>query len=317
MGVIEETGRAMVPLSFLPDPVTKPAVRPEPKPVSTTSGRTTQEFTGLSNNLQDFLVRRAFNFGVSTPKPPQPTTPTYPGAPLFSQGTGDADAVDYNDVNQGNFGDCYLMASLAAIARDDPQAIRNMVKENRDADGNLTSYTVTFQQKEGGFLGIGDHYEPVEVTVDPSEVLTDGANPADNGEIWVKVIEAAFAEHRGGVDKIKNGGNPSNTMEILTGNESRTYDTDPGWFGDSYSFDSLKTDFANGEEIVLSSRGNSKKHELAGYGVHGDHAYMVENVYTDSEGRQMVQLYNPWGHDHPKPIPFNEISKYFSEFGVN
>lgn len=299
--------------------VARMALKAEPPDVLSIPKTAAQEFTGVADNLQNFLLKRAFNLPQSNraeavqPKPPQPTEPTYPGAPLFSKGSGDADEVDFDDVNQGNFGDCYLMASLASIAKNDSQAIRDMVRENRDADGSVTSYTVTFQERDNGFLGFigGGDYNAVEVEVSPSEVMTDGANPGDNGEIWVKVIEAAFAEYKGGVENIKNGGNPSDTLQILTGSDSRSYD--PG----DYSFESLETDFGNGEQIVLSSIGDDKKLELGGYGIHGDHAYMVENVYTDADGNEMVRLYNPWGHDHPKPIPFGELDKYFAEVGVN
>jgi len=324
MSILKEVGLSVIKPQIWQLEAAKLALNTSPKDVLSIPETAVQEFNGVSDNLQNFLLKRAFNFPQSDrvekvqSKPPQSTAPTYPGAPLFSQGSGDADAIDFNDMKQGNFGDCYLMASLAAIASDNPQAIRDMVRENRDADGNLTSYTVTFQERDNGFLGIGGgDYEKVEVNVSPSEVLTDGANPADNGEIWVKVIEAGFAEYKGGVDNIRNGGNPSDTMEILTGNDSRTYQTDPGFFDDSYSFDSLESHLSSGEEIVISSRGDSKKLEMSGYGIHGNHAYMVERVYTDADGKQMVQLYNPWGSDHPKPIPFDQLDSYFSEIGVN
>lgn len=309
MSILREVGLPEIKTPIWQLEAARMLVEAAPPEVAQIPETAVQEFNGLSNDLQSLLFRRSANLPES--KPEQNSEPTFPNAPLFSQGAGDTDAVDFDDVRQGNFGDCYLMASLASIARDNPDQIRDMVRENVDADGNVTSYTVTFNEKTGGFLGIGQHYEEVEIEVLPSEVLADGANPADNGEIWVKVIETAFAEHMGGVDEIANGGNPADTMEILTGDESSRYDLD------DYSFDSLSTDFANGEEIVLSSNGDNKKHELGGYGVYGNHAYMVEKVYTDENGQEMVQLYNPWGSDHPKPIPYSELDTYFSEIGVN
>lgn len=309
----------------------KPVFQPERKPLPVknpveanarpASPFAAQERSGLSGDLQSFLLKRALNFSESVADtPPTPgAPPTFPGAPLFSKGAGDADEVNFNDVNQGTFGDCYLMSSLAAIAKDNPQAIRNMVSENRDDKGNVTSYTVSFYNKNSGFLGtgIGGGYEKIQVGVAPSEVLKDGAHVADNGEIWVKVIETAFAKYKGGVDNIKNGGYPSPTLETLTGGDSTTYQTNPGWFGKSYSFESMQADLNNGEEIVISSKGDSKKLKMGGYGVHESHAYMVEKAYTDAGGNKMVQLYNPWGYDHPKPIPFDQLGKYFAEIGVN
>lgn len=325
MSLLKEIGGAVVRTQFWQIEAARMALQTKPQDVLSIPKTAVQELTGVSNDLQNFLFKRSLNFPpnpVQSPivqdKPTQPTEPTYPGAPLFSQGFGDADAVDFNDVKQGNFGDCYLMASLASIARNNPEAIHDMVRENLDENGNVTSYTVTFQERDNGILGFGGgDYKEVEVTVNPSEVMTDGANPGDNGELWVKVIEAGFAEYKGGADEIKNGGNPADTMQILTGKDSEKYDTDPGIFGDEYSFDNLQTDFNDGEQIVFSSNGDSKKLELSGYGIHGNHAYMVEKVYTDENGTEMVQLYNPWGYDHPKPIPYSEVKNYFSEIGVN
>ena len=46
----------------------------------------------------------------------------------FVQGEGDAHEVDPHDVNQGALGDCYLIAGMAAVARADPEAIKNAIK---------------------------------------------------------------------------------------------------------------------------------------------------------------------------------------------
>lgn len=39
------------------------------------------------------------------------------------------------------------------------------------------------------------------------------------------------------------------------------------------------------------------------------HCYAVRNVYTDSNGKQWVQLYNPWGVGHPPPISFEDLER--------
>jgi hypothetical protein len=36
------------------------------------------------------------------------------------------------------------------------------------------------------------------------------------------------------------------------------------------------------------------------------HCYAVSNVYRDANGKQWVELYNPWGHDHAR-LSFDEV----------
>jgi hypothetical protein len=48
-------------------------------------------------------------------------------------------ALSYQDVNQGNLGDCYLLASLAGTAYRTPSTIQNMFTDNGDG-----TFTVRF-----------------------------------------------------------------------------------------------------------------------------------------------------------------------------
>src|SRR6476646_5724950 len=70
--------------------------------------------------------------------PPEKAPPTT----LFEQQAGDDDDISPDDVRQWQIGDCYLLASLAALASTPVgrQRIRCMIEENR-VDGNLVSYT--------------------------------------------------------------------------------------------------------------------------------------------------------------------------------
>src|SRR5262245_40584401 len=66
----------------------------------------------------------------SARRPQQQTRPSYVHLPgdAFIQGFGDANEIDANDVGQGQLGDCYLMASMVALAHSDPQRIRNLIR---------------------------------------------------------------------------------------------------------------------------------------------------------------------------------------------
>jgi hypothetical protein len=320
-----------------PQPLKK--TEAETEVVKKTSATAFQEINGMSNLLRKSLLARSLGItdqetGKENPNPTAP--PTFPNAPLFADRvrtdaegkpltdsggnplTEDGNAIHPNDVQQRGLGDCYFVASVAALARSNPEAIRNMITENRDDQGNVTSYTVRLHQKDGGFLGTGlfSGYEEVRVEVLPSELLPNGSAPADNGEVWVNVLEAAYAKHIGSVADLGDGGNAADALSTLTGRDTESFAP-----GGDYSFSDLQADLNGGKNIVLDTKSDAddpkKKVPGSPYGLVTSHSYMVERVYTDADGRQLVQLRNPWGYDHPKPIPFEELGRYFSDFNVN
>ena len=62
----------------------------------------------------------------------------------FVKGAGDVDAIDLNDVKQGQLGDCYLLSAMAAIARANPDVIRSLVSgPNPDGTFNVKIYSDT------------------------------------------------------------------------------------------------------------------------------------------------------------------------------
>ncbi|MBU3738500.1 MAG: hypothetical protein FGM55_06045, partial [Rhodoferax sp.] len=95
--------------------------------------------------------------------------------------------VAASDVNQGQLGDCYLLAALGAIANSQPSVINNLFTAN----GNGT-YGVTFY-KAGS---------PVYTTVNLSlPVKSNGglafagnASYSLSGELWVSLAEKAYTQ---------------------------------------------------------------------------------------------------------------------------
>jgi hypothetical protein len=128
--------------------------------------------------------------------------------------------VHHSDVYQGELGDCSLMASLASIAKQNPEIIRNMITINPDG-----TYTVYFYKK----VGPGE-YRKVAIVVDNAFPVKKYSNEvvfADYGdltnkvqpELWVMIVEKAYAKFKGSYNEIV-GEDPSVAMEELTGKES-------------------------------------------------------------------------------------------------
>lgn len=88
---------------------------------------------------------------------------------------------DYRSVQQGQIGNCFLLSAIVALAAKNPQAIKNMIKENPDG-----SYTVTFPGKP-----------PVKV---PALTDAEKAMASKSNGLWVAVLEKAYAKLSQGGD---------------------------------------------------------------------------------------------------------------------
>ena len=223
--------------------------------------------------------------------------------PLFS-----SSGPSMNDINQGYLGDCYLLSSLAEVAKQNSGDITSMFTSN----GNNT-YGVRFYVN-----GTADY-----VTVNSS--LANGGNIFNQGgsDIWASLAEKAYAQlQASGVvtgnsinsgnswSTIGNGGAPEMALEEITGASAITdfYASGSSWSkavynqsfgvtgyntGNSTSsvLSTLATDLAAGDDVILSSstnaRDSSGKTTLV-----ADHAMSIYG-YDNKTG--MLEVRNPWG----------------------
>ena len=100
-------------------------------------------------------------------------------APLFATG-----GPSINDINQGYLGDCYLLSSLADVAKNDPSIIKSMIKDN----GNGT-YGVRFYVNGAEDWVTVNNSLP---TYSNSLVFNDAYN--NTNDMWVGLVEKAYAQ---------------------------------------------------------------------------------------------------------------------------
>jgi hypothetical protein len=168
--------------------------------------------------------------------------------PIRLDGTGPAtrraddqlyiDGISIDDVAQGNIGDCYLIASIASIAHTNPSAIQNSIRDNGDG-----TYTVRFYDNgQARYITVdGDLYR--YATGNP--IYARGANPR---EIWMSIIEKAYAQMHGGYDKIGHGGRTANAIHALTGSDVTTTRHNSNPSRRHHDMHSLYSDMANAIE---------------------------------------------------------------------
>jgi len=246
------------------------------------------------------------------------------GYDMYDKGDGDVDEVDINDVKQGALGDCYLISAIAGVAKDNPSYIKKLItykdKETfatvklyiRNSDGTRTAKTVKV-----------DFYFPV------SGVKAAFAKAGD-GELWVMVLEKAYAKLMGGYDNIGKGGDPAEALSVLTGNEAvvKEMSTDDATLGTD-----LASVVVKGKSSVAGTKQNTEipstytvtevtpgqadgfKVTLpSGNHIFCSHAYTVTEV---DETAKKVKLRNPHGGSSANlEITFKEFRDCFTNFKV-
>ena len=196
--------------------------------------------------------------------------------PLFS-----GNGPTQDDIRQGNVGDCFFLATLAAVAKADPMKIQQSVVQL--ADG---SYVVQFN-KAG---------QEVFVHVSGSLPTYSWGTPAyanfgQQGSMWVAILEKAFTA-------VRNGSNSYASI-------------DSGWMDESFSTLGLSsTGYYNPSsptQLLQILQGQLSQGKAVTYATNvavdgsaliSGHAYEVIAVNADATGKlTSVTLRNPWGID--------------------
>ncbi len=211
---------------------------------------------------------------------------------------GEDGEVSSDDLSQGQLGDCWWLAGMGAVADQNPGVIHDMIETNDNG-----TYTVTFP----------DTGEEITVTPDlvENEQGTTFSDPQD-GVMWPAILEKAYAEREGSYGATE-GGWASEGMEMVTGEESDTYNTDEisasdldGWLSGDTTAVTVSTPPED------ESDGDFYDKDPVDGGLANSHAYVVDEV---RDGK--VYLTNPWGDSHPDPIPIGTFQEDLNEVAIN
>jgi Calpain family cysteine protease len=242
---------------------------------------------------------------VSLP-PEKPFTIKYSTVdkPLFG-----SDGPTMSDIQQGALGDCYLLASLAEVAKQNPSAISSMITDN----GNGTYGVRFYVDGESRYVTVNNQ-------------LADGGTDFNSAtqHIWASVVETAFAEvqQQGLIDgdkgydygnsfsTIGNGGDPAFALEAITNATeiTRFHATGSTWkeqvLDQSLSVTSetahvsgasvasiLAADLLVGDDVDLVSETGAKNATGLSTLI-GDH---VMSIYGYDASTGMLEIRNPWG----------------------
>jgi hypothetical protein len=292
-----DAGQGLSPVIVSSAPLGKPGagrVSPNPEYQQNLAAAALSIQGGVNNYfLGQALPDATFAYGGQTYRP---TWQNFNNLPLF------AGSPNYQDVAQGMVDDCWLTASLAAIAARNPTAIQNMFINNGDG-----TYTVRL------YNGATPDYVTVNTWLPMTPTTTGLQNP--NGaypftlydhpmnDLWAALAEKACAqENANSWFPSQNPGTASywalgqnyasNGLAVLTGqNTSRGLFMNFGpW---TINGDDIGQEWVQGQYVVLSSS------SIATGPIVQSHAYAMVGDFGG-----LYQIFNPWGAYNP------EVTKY-------
>ncbi len=201
------------------------------------------------------------------------------------------DGASKDDVVQGQIGDCYFAAAVASVAAQRPELIEDAITDNGDG-----TYTVRFYEPR--YSG-----EPrqVEVTVDGQLPTRWGGihygKGSDRSELWVGILEKAYAQYKGGYEAIGNGGSAGEVMAALTGRMDEYRSISPRTSSESL-FEQIRRALDEKRTVAAGTHGKDQSALYAGTGIYAWHAYSIHGV-SEENGVKYVHLRNPWGEVEP------------------
>ena len=199
------------------------------------------------------------------------------------------DNIDFEDIRQGKIGNCYFLSALASMT-EYPNLLSQLFKTKSQ---NSQCYWEIILFIDGEFqIVVIDDYVPIIKNTNDLYFCKP-----NNKELWVVLLEKAWAKVNGGYTNIISGW-PSDVMGFFTG-YSTSY-----LIHDNYNetCDDLFNTIDNFDKgncvICASTRGDDDSIEKKGL-IKG-HTYSLLNTYNvelkNGSNELLLQLLNPWGY---------------------
>uniref|UniRef100_A0A7S1R650 Calpain catalytic domain-containing protein n=1 Tax=Neobodo designis TaxID=312471 RepID=A0A7S1R650_NEODS len=220
-----------------------------------------------------------------------------------------SDGVEPNDIDQGRLGDCWFLCAVASVA-EDPAKIKDIFRHpKRDAEAARAerargAYRVTLNKGGWWYNLVVDDYLPC-IGGQPCFAR----NVQDPAELWVALLEKAYARMHGSYAAIA-AGDARQALSDLTGYPTERFpdfSEDPdGLFERIVQYDekgymiNLNTPGHDDSDYMgKTGAGNSaafaKRYKDAGLGMGHAYSVLVAKHFPE-KGIRLVQIRNPWGN---------------------
>tara|TARA_R110002072_G_scaffold274812_1_gene435779 strand:+ start:1029 stop:2168 length:1140 start_codon:yes stop_codon:yes gene_type:complete len=204
----------------------------------------------------------------------------------FLKGSGDAREIEKEDVAQGQLGDCYFLAALAAVADAQPRRIRRQIR------------VVSPNESE---VFLSRRWIPVSHNLVSSAYGSRAYAGSDSAyvgdalihELWPALYEKALVLDGGGYEEVEGG-------MVWTGLKILGYKTKtilPLVNTNGLMRRALNRALAAKQPITIAFPPMIERTSTGkATGIYGSHVYAI----TGSPDGRRYTLYNPWGTQHPK-----------------
>lgn len=191
------------------------------------------------------------------------------------------------EVVQGDLGDCYFCAAIAALASTPAGMayLRSMIVDNLDG-----TYTVTFA--DGHTETVNGDVPTFNQSGDPEDVA---AKVAFDGAFWFVILEKAYAALRGSYHDIGDGTLSAENVFADIGLGGKR--TDVGPLTADVTLQQLLGQAKTGVPVTAGGRVGNILSDM-GKDANEGHEFSVLSYDAD---KQLVTLRNPWGRNIPHP----------------
>jgi hypothetical protein len=198
--------------------------------------------------------------------------------------------VNMKDVAQGQLGDCFFAAALAAVAYTHPEVLKKALTVNKDGTYSLRLFHRTPDGKLAADNVKMDASLPLNGGV---PVYAHGTNPK---QLWPAFMQKGYAAEVAANEgqpiayqAIDKGGMPGDAFEALTGVPSQSYAISP------QTADQMFTVMQHAVAGKFPAAAWTPPKVPKGV-VYADHTYTILGV-SEHGGQKFVKLRNPWGED--------------------
>jgi hypothetical protein len=209
----------------------------------------------------------------------------FQGVP-FVKGADDPLDIHVSDPRQGYLGNCYMIASMIALAQRRPESIRGLIVDQGDGTWDVKLGGQSYRLEQS-FPTRGDQAPIFSKLADKEELERDGKK-VTRWETWPMMLERAFAQRAGSYAGIENDW-PRVVFREVSGPSTQLFDARS--LGVEAFAAGLREGVRAGKPVCVSF--------VSGVGdfggdLHDEHSYVV---MAEEDGK--FRLYNPWGSSHP------------------
>jgi len=235
----------------------------------------------------------------------------------FVRGAGeDASGVDPSDIRQGFIGDCFFLSPLMATARINPSKVAKMVRGPiGESPSGGSAYEVKLYNDSGDLVThhVDDRF--ISNADGTPRYAQYGDRSAVGPELWVMLMEKAWAAQRGGFNNMDFGA-ASDGLRAVTGKSSTWHNV--ATENTDQIIANISQAVADGKPVVCNTPATITSPALAwataaGISLVNAHSY---NVASASKTARTIDVQNPHGRNHLPGLAVGDFRMIFEWYGI-